>query len=107
MAKTEVWNKAQSLVLFPWCLILWDCGKDYRRLFTVIFKKKEIPLGIDENTDEEIDDFKGLVDSLWLKIVIGILFFYSITIHNILTIIYLQVFDVWNETHSSYLYQQG
>ena len=57
---------------------------------TTTFLKKNMPFGLHELFDGKIDDFKSLVDSLWLKIVIGILFLYSMTINNILTILIIQ-----------------
>ena len=57
---------------------------------TVTFKKKNMPFGLDEVFNGDIDDFKSLVDPLWLKILIGILFLYTMTINNILTILMIQ-----------------
>ena len=52
--------------------------------------KKNMPFGLDEVFNGDIDDFKSLVDPLWLKIVIGILFLYTMTINNILTVLMIQ-----------------
>ena len=49
-----------------------------------------MPFGIDEVFNGDFDDFKSLVSPLWLKIVIGILFLYTMTINNTLTVLMIQ-----------------
>ena len=50
----------------------------------------KMPFDLDKHFDGRIDDFKNLVDKVWLKILVGTIVLYTMTVHNVLNVIMIQ-----------------